>query len=450
MDVVMRINGIPDGGNIETIPDGGNIETIPDGGNMETSEKTTELVTTLIKSIDRELQPGDIIRELQPGDIIRSHRIGPAPLTINSSENENNIHSTPPRQIIVRLKDPQVKKRILRCKKLLKNSRDMKYVKLNEDLTKTRNNIAYKIRQLKIEQIIKDTWTNDGKIMVKDNQEQIHVVNTQDSFDQFCTNFCMPGVFDFLHRLEMNSKERRHNKEVPKIPNTKLMPNQFFLQFLLINQPPQMIDMMDPRHDTSHMHKLYSKSKNHSEKIGVHEKWGRVIVYVKENIHSKRRDDLEVPGVESSSLIDLIITDNSNFVPYCGVGPPLLDQIRYHCPVIGFINAIKPACLSFKRKIWLYKQGDFDEYRRILTKTNWDSIFALNDVDEINSEISNRILDAAEISIPNRIVTIRKTDPTWLNNDLRKLIRKKNRIHSKQSGLIDPPIGTNLDKIEIN
>ncbi|XP_071177472.1 uncharacterized protein [Mytilus edulis] len=246
---------------------------------------------------------------------------------------------------------------------------------------------------------------------------------------------------------------------------------------------------------------------------------GGVIVYVKENIHSKRRDDLEVPGVEviwiqlkinnknvlygtfyvppksnneiwtkiessiesavndvkcdrivvtgdfndnllnganskihnictnysleqliedpthfteqSSSLIDIIITDNSDFVPYCGVGPPLLDQIRYHCPVMGFINAQKPACLSFKRKIWLYKQGDFDEYRRILTKTNWDRIFALNDVDKINSEISNRILDAAEISIPNRIVTIRKSDPAWLNNDLRKLIRKKNRLHSK-------------------
>ncbi|VDI33342.1 Hypothetical predicted protein [Mytilus galloprovincialis] len=67
---------------------------------------------------------------------------------------------------------------------------------------------------------------------------------------------------------------------------------------------------------------------------------------------------------QSSSLIDLIITDNSDFVPYCGVGPPLLDQIRYHCPVMG-------------------------------------------------------------------IVTIRKTDPAWLNNDLRKLIRKKNRLHSK-------------------
>lgn len=44
----------------------------PDGGNMETSEKTTELVTTLINSI---------VREQPPKYIILSDRIGPAPLT---------------------------------------------------------------------------------------------------------------------------------------------------------------------------------------------------------------------------------------------------------------------------------------------------------------------------------------------------------------------------------
>ncbi|CAC5395321.1 unnamed protein product [Mytilus coruscus] len=49
---LMRINGIPDGGNMDVVM---RINGIPDGGNMETSEKTTELVTTLIKSIDREL-----------------------------------------------------------------------------------------------------------------------------------------------------------------------------------------------------------------------------------------------------------------------------------------------------------------------------------------------------------------------------------------------------------
>jgi hypothetical protein len=56
----------------------------------------------------------------------------------------------------------------------------------------------------------------------------------------------------------------------------------------------------------------------------------------------------------SSSLIDLILTNNVNRLIYTGVGPALTDQIRYHCPVIGFINYPKTPTKPFKRKIWLY------------------------------------------------------------------------------------------------
>ena len=39
----------------------------------------------------------------------------------------------------------------------------------------------------------------------------------------------------------------------------------------------------------------------------------------------------------SSSLIDLILTNNVNRLIYTGVGLAFTDQIRYHCSVIGFI-----------------------------------------------------------------------------------------------------------------
>ena len=133
----------------------------------------------------------------------------------------------------------------------------------------------------------------------------------------------------------------------------------------------------------------------------------------------------------SSSLIDLILTNDNNFVPYAGVGPPLLDQVRYHCPVIGFINALKPTAKSFKRKIWLYNQGDYDEYRRLLSMTDWDSIFSSGNIDKITSDITMCILKTADKTVPNRVVTIRKKDPVWLTNEIRKLIRKKNRVHKK-------------------
>ena len=140
----------------------------------------------------------------------------------------------------------------------------------------------------------------------------------------------------------------------------------------------------------------------------------------------------------SSSLIHLILNNDVNFVPYAGVGPPLLDQVRYHYPVIAFLNALKPVSKSFKRKIWLYSQGDFDEYRRLLSLTDWESIFSTDDIDKITTDISNTILSADEATIPNKFVTIRKHDPACLTDEIRKLIRKKNRIHNKVKRLNKP------------
>jgi hypothetical protein len=73
---------------------------------QETTANTTKLVTDLIKSIDP---------DLNESDIIRSHRIG------NTVRVVEHGRALPPRQIIVRLKDSNVKKRILKCRKNLKD-----------------------------------------------------------------------------------------------------------------------------------------------------------------------------------------------------------------------------------------------------------------------------------------------------------------------------------------
>jgi hypothetical protein len=83
----------------------------------------------------------------------------------------------------------------------------------------------------------------------------------------------------------------------------------------------------------------------------------------------------------SSSLIDLILTNNVNRLLYTGVGPALTDQIRYHCPVIGFINYPKTPTKPFKRKIWFYEHADYEKLRQNLFNVNWDSLFLTNDIE---------------------------------------------------------------------
>ena len=70
-------------------------------------ENTTTIVTDIVKSIDK---------DYQDGDVIRSHRVG------NPNRSDRNEHKLGPRQITVRVKDPLIKRRILKCTKLLKES----------------------------------------------------------------------------------------------------------------------------------------------------------------------------------------------------------------------------------------------------------------------------------------------------------------------------------------
>ena len=57
----------------------------------------------------------------------------------------------------------------------------------------------------------------------------------------------------------------------------------------------------------------------------------------------------------SASLIDLIMTSNSNSVLFSGVIDPFIpDQIRYHCPIILLLKFTRPSLRSYSRKTWNY------------------------------------------------------------------------------------------------
>ena len=59
------------------------------------------------------------------------------------------------------------RERLFKARKLLKNHLTLKKVYINEDLTKTTNELAYKARQLKRSGAIAETFTSDCKVFVK-------------------------------------------------------------------------------------------------------------------------------------------------------------------------------------------------------------------------------------------------------------------------------------------
>ena len=133
----------------------------------------------------------------------------------------------------------------------------------------------------------------------------------------------------------------------------------------------------------------------------------------------------------SSSVIDLIFTSNKNNVFLSGIGDPFLHQnMRYHCPVYCVFNFEKCNSGVFTRNIWLYDRGNYEDLTIELNETNWNNL--KNDNINIYAQnITDTIISAAKRHVPNKNIKVRQSDPPWLNNTIKKMIRKRKRLFNK-------------------
>ena len=112
--------------------------------------------------------------QLQAGDIGRSHRVGRKDRTYDR-----------PRAIIVKFPTYRIREKVFRSRKKLKDAGDEgKHIRINEDLTAKRSSLSYRARQLKRNKLIQDTWTQDGRVLVKDNEGRIGSVSSEEELKQ--------------------------------------------------------------------------------------------------------------------------------------------------------------------------------------------------------------------------------------------------------------------------
>lgn len=141
----------------------------------------------------------------------------------------------------------------------------------------------------------------------------------------------------------------------------------------------------------------------------------------------------------SSSLIDLILVNNPSNIISSGVADPFIpDLTRYHCPVFAFLKFMRPPVKSFKRKIWNYARADYEKYREKLQEQTLENLVSGNDIDSNVQLITKAIFDAAEKSIPNKIVTIRSNDHPWITCQIKNLMRKRRRSYRKFKRTANP------------
>ena len=129
----------------------------------------------------------------------------------------------------------------------------------------------------------------------------------------------------------------------------------------------------------------------------------------------------------STSTIDLILVRNNNNVLCSGVADSFIpEQVRYHCPTIVILKFLRAYIPSYKRRIWNFQLADYEKYKRLLNESNiLEKIESERNIDKNVQDISDAIIKAAEISIPNKIIIVRPTDPPWITCYIKRLIRKR-------------------------
>ena len=133
----------------------------------------------------------------------------------------------------------------------------------------------------------------------------------------------------------------------------------------------------------------------------------------------------------SNSLIDLVLVSNPESILLSGVGDPFLGQeIRYHCPIFVVFKYNRNQALSFKRQIWKYQEGDYELLKHMISNTDWET-FRNDDIDTYAVNVTDHILNLTKECIPNKTVKIRQSDPSWMHNNLRKLMRQRKRAYDK-------------------
>ena len=130
-------------------------------------EKAGENTTATIINICRK----DLGTEVLPSDVDRSHRLGPSqPHAESVGDRQPPSQAVRPRKkmrnIIVKFTNYNIREKVYSARKELHNSSTTPRVFINENLTKTRSSLFWKIRGAAKNSNHK-VWTQDGVIIVK-------------------------------------------------------------------------------------------------------------------------------------------------------------------------------------------------------------------------------------------------------------------------------------------
>lgn len=129
----------------------------------------------------------------------------------------------------------------------------------------------------------------------------------------------------------------------------------------------------------------------------------------------------------SSTILDQFITNIPNYITNIIIDEPVSNSD--HCTIGIQLQFRIKRNFTFKRFMWDFKNADFNLFRTKLLQTDFSFCNNIIDINDTCKKWSSLVLEVAKSVIPGKEVTVRSKDKSWYNNNLRKLLRIKDRSH---------------------
>lgn len=136
-----------------------------------------------------------------------------------------------------------------------------------------------------------------------------------------------------------------------------------------------------------------------------------------------------------ATLLDLIITNcPSYFISTGTLSPPANcdHSIIYAKMNITFSN---PKC--YTRHIWEFDKANGNRINQDLLTFDWENnVFSHTDIDMLYEKWFECYRVIIERNIPNKNVIIRPRDKPWMTSEVRRAIRKRNRLLKDRKSVV--------------
>ena len=133
---------------------------------------------------------------------------------------------------------------------------------------------------------------------------------------------------------------------------------------------------------------------------------------------------------KAPSCIDLIFVNQPNLVVESGVSPSLCKECHHQIIHATFsFQIFLPQ--AYEREVWHYKRVRVDLIKRAIDFFDWKNSFRDTSVNDQVELLNDVLLNIFRNFIPHETMKCSYKDPPWMSTQIKKLLRKKNRVHKK-------------------